>query len=328
VIQSQRHFLATRRIVRQFAQTVDLLFLRLPFQVPLAVRRLGKPKLMHIISNPGAIIAASSDYRGLTKFVAQRFANHSMATMRRMVREPDTRVASNGREMFEYLKPRAGRVVVSSCIHESEMRPRTDLRLASPPRLLFVGYLRPEKGVHTLLDAFEDIRRRRPVRLTLVGGTDKITQAEARIRQRIDCSPFKDDITLTGLIPFGDPLFELYRSHDVYVLPSLSEGTPRTLVEARAFGCPVVATRVGGIPTSVVDGQDGLLCDPNEPTQLASAIEQILDNEPLRLGLIEQGLRSARRLTVEAFASQLVDELAALVRECHLGNSSTNCCGG
>ena len=93
------------------------------------------------------------------------------------------------------------------------------------------------------------------------------------------------------MIEFGEPnLFELYRSHDVFVLPSLSEGTPRTLVEARAFGCPVVATRVGGIPSSVQHGVNGLLVPPNDSQGLASAVERVLSEEPLRLKLIAEGL--------------------------------------
>src|SRR3954452_297635 len=113
------------------------------------------------------------------------------------------------------------------------MRPRENLALGDPPKILFVGYLRPEKGVDNLLDAFEQLRATRPLKLTLVGGTDKSSFAATKAQERIQNSPYRDDITQTGMVEFGETLFELYRSHDVFVLPSLSEGTPRTLVEAR-----------------------------------------------------------------------------------------------
>jgi glycosyltransferase involved in cell wall biosynthesis len=218
--------------------------------------------------------------------------------------------------MYDLVGARAGRVVVSSCLYEREMQPRTELRLGDPPRILFVGYLRPEKGIQTLLDAFDAIRRRRPLKLTVVGGIDKVmTRMEAEIHDRIARSPFRQDIELRGLMAFGEPLFDLYRSHDIFVLPSFSEGTPRTLVEARSFGCPVIATRVGGIPSSVEDGRDGLLLEPNDPSRLAATIERVLDDEPLRLTLIEEGLRRARRHTLEQFADELVEELAAVALE-------------
>ena len=315
VIRSQPYYFQTSRIIRDFARTVDVLFIRVPFQIPTALRGLRTPKLLHVAGNPYQVIAASSDYRGLMKQLALRFAAHSNATLRRLAAEPLTRVASNGSEMWDVMRCREGRVVVSSCIYEREMQPREDLSLNDPPRLLFVGYLRPEKGIHNLLDAFEALRRKRPLKLTLVGGTDKRTNAESSAQERIRNSPFRDDITLTGMLEFGEPIFQLYRSHDVFVLPSLSEGTPRTLVEARSFGCPVVATRAGGIPSSVVDGETGLLVEPNDSTGLAAAIERILTDEPLRRKLIEGGLRGSSEQSLEYFAGQLVDELKILAQQ-------------
>ncbi len=243
-----------------------MLFIRLPFQLPSTLLGLGTPKLLHVVGNPYNVIVASSDYRGLVKRMALWFAAHSNRVVKRMVAEPHTRIATNGGEMWKILGCHAGRVVVSSCLYEREMRPRENRALGNPPRLLFVGYLRPEKGIHDLLAAFEQIRSRRPLKLTLVGGSDKGGGAEAAAHERIRAGRFRDDITLTGMLDFGEPLFELYRNHDVFVLPSLSEGTPRTLVEARSFGCPAVATRVGGIPSSLHDGQNGLMVEPHDPS--------------------------------------------------------------
>ncbi len=315
VIRSQAYYFRTRSIVRRFARSVDVLFIRVPFQIPTALVGLGTPKLLHVAGNPYNVIAASSDYRGLMKKLALRFASHSNATLRRMAAEPMTRAATNGREMWDIMRCREGRVVVSSCIYEREMRPRESLALGNPPKMLFVGYLRPEKGVHNLLDAFEQLRKKGPLKLTLVGGTDKVTNAEAYAHERIRNSPYHDDIQLTGMLEFGEPLFDLYRSHDVFVLPSLSEGTPRTLVEARAFGCPVVATRAGGIPSSVEHGKNGLLVEPNDSPGLAAAIDRILSDQALRIRLIHEGLRGSAEQTLEYFAGQLVDELRILAHQ-------------
>ncbi len=315
VARSQTHFFKTRRIVRRFARSCDVVFVRLPFQVPMAVAGLRTPKLLHVVGNAYKVIAASSNYHGIMKKLALRFAAHSNATIRRMVHEPMTRTATNGSEMWDLLGCRDGRVVVSSCIYKDEMRPRQDLALGDPPRLLFVGFLRPEKGIDNLLDAFEAIRSKRPLKLTLVGGTDNVTNVERLAHQRIENSPFRDDITLTGLVEFGEPLFDLYRNHDVFVLPSLSEGTPRTLVEARAFGCPAVATRAGGIPSSLEDGRTGLMVEPNDSVGLAAAIERLLDDEPLRMHLISEGLKASEEHTLEYFTGQLVEELNTLAEQ-------------
>jgi glycosyltransferase involved in cell wall biosynthesis len=251
-------------------------------------------------------------------------ADRSTATIRRLIAEPQTRAVTNGRQLWDLLGCRHGRVVVSSCLYEREMRPRRDAALGNPPSLLFVGYLRPEKGVDYLLDAFEALRRTRPLKLTLVGGSDRATRSEAATQERVARSPFRDDITLTGMMDFGEPLFDLYHSHDVFVMPSLSEGTPRTLVEARGFGCPVVATRVGGIPSSVEHGVNGLLVEPRDAVGLAAAIARILDDAPLRARLVEEGVRFAQARSLENFAAELLEEIGILAQETAAGRLLQN----
>jgi glycosyltransferase involved in cell wall biosynthesis len=311
-LDAQRHLVATRRALTGFAATVDALFVRLPFQVPAALFGLGKPKLLHVVSDPRAIVNASTDYRGAWRLLARAFARHTEWAMARLVAEPDTRTVSNGEDMWKRLHARDGRVVVSSCLRAAELRGRAASQLGDPPRLLFVGYIRPEKGVGVLLEAFEKLRARRPLRLTLVGASDRESASSRALLDRVRDGKHAADVALTGMVDFGEPLFELYRQHDVFVLPSLSEGTPRTLVEARAFGCPVVASRVGGVPASVDEGRDGLLVPPGDAGALAATIERILDDVALRARLVEGGLERARRSTLERFVDQLAEELEAL----------------
>ncbi len=303
-IEAQPHFLKTRRILHSFAQSVDLLLVRLPFQIPRCLIGLDKPKLLHIVSNPYEVVRASSDYHGVMKLLARGYGRHMNATFKRLVAEPGTRTVTHGKEIWGEMQCAQGRIVVSSGMYESEMKPRSDFLLHDPPRLLFVGYLRPEKGVDTLLDAFTIIRRKRPIRLTVAGGSDRATKTEQLIRERIQRSEYRADIEIMGMLDYGEELFDLYRRHDIYVLSSWSEGTPRTLVEARALGCPVVATRVGGVPSSVTDGKDGLLVEPGNAQQMAAAIERLLDDARLRVDLIQGGLQRARTMTLETSSAR------------------------
>jgi glycosyltransferase involved in cell wall biosynthesis len=104
-------------------------------------------------------------------------------------------------------------------------------------------------------------------------------------------------------------LFQAYADADVLALPSLSEGTPRVLVEARAFGCAVVATTVGGIPTSVTHGVDGLLVPPGDPAALCEALVQLAADEQERQRLVDGGLRRARQCTIEVMVNELAAQL-------------------
>lgn len=311
-VQSQRWIWQTRKALVRFASSVDALFIRLPFQLPLTLLGLPRPKVLHVVSDPREVIRVSTDYRGLTHVLARLFAWQAEWGMARLVAEPGNRLVSNGQTMWERLQAAHGRVVVSSCLREAEMQPRADWALSQPPRLLFLGFLRPEKGVDVLLDAFEILRKSRPLRLTLAGGADRASGAEGHILARVRQHAYSSDIDVTGLVDFGPELFDLYRSHDAYVLPSLSEGTPRTLVEARAFGCPVIASRVGGVPTSIDEGTDGLMVPPGDAPALAAAIARLLDDQDLRRQLIGNGLARARATSLESFVSGIETELRAL----------------
>ena len=191
---------------------------------------------------------------------------------------------------------------VSSAIRACEVSTREDTCLGDTIRFVFVGYARPEKGIEYLLDAVSQIKLPRPWSLEIIGPTDRFDAYEASLRTRIDQLGIADRVQWTGYVPFGAPLFEKLRKADVFVFPSLSEGTPRVLVEARANGVPIVATNVGGIPTSVTDGVDGLLVPPKDAASLASAIVRVVSDGTLRRGLIHNGLEFARRTTVERFA--------------------------
>jgi glycosyltransferase involved in cell wall biosynthesis len=104
---------------------------------------------------------------------------------------------------------------------------------------------------------------------------------------------------------------ELYAALDVVVLTSRNEGTPVALIEAGAAGKPVVATRVGGVPDVVHEGENGLLATPDDSAAVAAAIESILQAPALAKALGEKGRERSKAFGRE----RLADDLAALYHE-------------
>jgi glycosyltransferase involved in cell wall biosynthesis len=99
------------------------------------------------------------------------------------------------------------------------------------------------------------------------------------------------------------------RAADVFVLPTLSEGTPHVLVEARANGLPCISTTVGGVPNTVTHGYDALLVPPKDARALARAIEQVICDTELRRMLIFNGLVQAQSQTLDRFIFTVLKEL-------------------
>ncbi len=98
--------------------------------------------------------------------------------------------------------------------------------------------------------------------------------------------------TFTGPVPYAG-IVEQYRAADVYVQPSLSEAFPLPVLEAMAAGLPVVASRVGGIPEAVQDGQTGLLVPPGSAPALAEALLALLADQDRRRALGAAGRQRA-----------------------------------
>lgn len=140
------------------------------------------------------------------------------------------------------------------------------------PQLLYVGNLVPGKGVHFLLKALPNVVREYPdVELTIVGDGP----------QRLQLMRLADKLGLTSRVVFlgrlpHDEIPSIMHMSDLFVLPSLSEATPRVVMEAMAMELPVVATRVGGIPEIIEDGRTGVVVEPANPQQLAEAICRVL----------------------------------------------------
>jgi len=103
-----------------------------------------------------------------------------------------------------------------------------------------------------------------------------------------------------------------YALFDAFVLPSANEGTPVVAIEALAAGRPVVATRVGGIPDVVTEGEDGYLVPVGHVEAIADALEQLARDPELRRSFGERG----RALVVPRYrVERLIDDVDALYRE-------------
>jgi glycosyltransferase involved in cell wall biosynthesis len=103
-----------------------------------------------------------------------------------------------------------------------------------------------------------------------------------------------------------------FAAFDVFVLPSGNEGTPVTAIEALASGCPVVATRVGGVPDVVTDGEDGFLVEPGDVDELATSMARLANDAGLRARMAAAG---RERMRTRYSVDRLIDDVDRLYRD-------------
>lgn len=244
----------------------------------MAARSLGLPTVstIHLVAAPSL--------RSLDRREAAR--ERLMATARRYGSRRVIAVSDAARDA--YLDAGLDRASHITTVHNgiaarAPQRSRAELRAelgipADAPVVAMVSVLRGGKGHDVALAATAALRETHPqLRLLIVGDGPQRAEVEAQ------AAPLGDAVVLTG---FRRDIVELLGASDILLLPSRMDAFPTSLLEAGSVGVPAVATRVGGIPEIVTDGETGLLIDaPPNAEAIAAAVGRLLDDAPLRARL-------------------------------------------
>lgn len=193
----------------------------------------------------------------------------------------------------------------------SPAKPRHDIRaeLGILPGHKLVGlisYLRDYKGHRYFVEAAAKVlKQQQGVAFLIVGEGPE----EQNIRAQIERLGLTTEVRMLG---FRDDLLDVFRSLDLFVIPTIEGDTiPQVLMQALAIGLPVVSTTTGSIPDVVADGESGFIVPPRDADALADRICRLLGDPELRAAMGRRG-----RQTVERSYSidRMVDELERVYR--------------
>jgi D-inositol-3-phosphate glycosyltransferase len=204
---------------------------------------------------------------------------------------------------------------------------RARLGLDGGPLVLYVGRLAPIKGLETLLEAIARLRAGgAPVGLLIVGGeTDEpLGTHESDLRRRIARLGLREAVRFVGA-QTQDRLRDYYVAADVTVLPSYYESFGMVALEAMACGSPVIASRVGGLQTTVRDGDTGLLVGEHDAGALAETLARVLADPTLGWRLGREGVRWAARHRWPCVAEAVCREYAALQGRARVHLAAARC---
>ena len=249
----------------------------------------------------------------------------------RILRTADAVVASSEHErsaMVElYGAERATIHVIPPGIDLDLFRPvdrttaRDRLHLNGDKIILAAGRMDPIKGFDTLLDAASMLDSRSHSRVILIGGNHNDKELLALQSQARDLG-IADRVDFVGAVPQQD-LPTYYSAADVCVVPSRYESFGFVAAEALACGTPVIASKVGGLPSIVHDEENGLLVPWRRPEALAERIDRLFSDDRLRRRLARAARPSVARLSWDDTARRTID----LFREVGLASSPSVVCG-
>lgn len=135
-----------------------------------------------------------------------------------------------------------------------------------------IAELTKNKGLAHLLDALKQVKFQIPnskLQTIIVGEGEE----QERLQNQIRALGLEDTVRIAGFIPGAA---QYLKAFDIFVLPSLKEGLPYTVLEALAAGTPVIASGVGGIPDVITDGVNGFTVPPAKPERLAEVILSLI----------------------------------------------------
>ena len=160
-------------------------------------------------------------------------------------------------------------------------QPEPEQNHNSHTNLLFVGRVNRIKGLEYLIKAVK-LLDRRDLRLSIVGDTEEVPAYTKALRKLIEKEKLHDNIIFIGEIKEVDQLIGVYEESDIFVLPSLWDTCPASLLEAMCFGLPIVSTRAGGILQLIDHDSSGILVPPGNSHLLAQAINRLINDHSLR----------------------------------------------
>ena len=189
------------------------------------------------------------------------------------------------------------------------IRKREELEVGTTSFLIAqIGRLNQQKGLRCLIQAASLVLEKYPKALFLLIGEGPL---EGELRREVEELGLSQSVRFLG---WRDDVPEILACVDLFVLASLWEGLPYTLLEAMAAGLPVVATDVGGCREVVLDGETGLLVPPRAPEALAQAIMMLLSERNLLQGMAEKGReRVAEHFSIEVMIEKTEAVYNALI---------------
>lgn len=214
------------------------------------------------------------------------------------------RVYTNGHHLAERLKREGISAIplISTTLNAEDFF-WEDNKIIDPvaPKILYVGYLRKAKGVETVISTFRLLKEIYPEACLNIVGDGEFKNELQKIANNYNLK----DITFFGHIDNRKILNDIIRSNDIFCFASLSEGSPRVILEAMANNINIISTPVGSLPKTFLNGEEILYADFNNEEMFLEKIIKLLNDPELAYNLRLNAYNKAKNYTIESFLNKI-----------------------
>lgn len=307
-----------RRRIRQLTATHDCIICRLPslnaFYLQNVIFRSNKSCCIYLVGDQEGIIEQGDKYKGPSKLLGMALAKYHTHLTRKLVMRADTSVFL-GKRLYEKYGSQCKKAefMFTSLVRKSDIIRRDVGNWPPDPlKVVFAGRIEHEKGLSYLIEAIHLLKNQGAnVKLT-VCGTGTAEDACRELTQRLK---LEEDIIFKGFVKLHPDLDDILMNSDIFVLPSISEGVPKVVLEAMAKGAAVIATDVGGVPEIVKNGENGLLIKPADTAAIVDAVGYLCQKKHAAEKLVREAYHFISQKTIEHQAQSLACILKDLPRK-------------
>lgn len=296
-----KNWKAYYKTLQQVCDKVDVVYCRVPDPFSWMPALLFKKKtIMHFVGDTIDATHHNEKWSWLKKKVMiAGYLPDYWLTLKAALR---SKVYTNGHHLADKLKKHRIKAipVISSTVSEKDLHDdfKTLPIETGIVNITYIGYVRFAKGMNCLMGFCKRLKSENiHFHFHLVGGGEMFDEVKAFIERE----GLSDKVTMYGHIDDKAKMNEILRNSDLFFFPSLSEGSPRVVIEAMAQGTPVMSTPVGSLPTTFEDGKTIRFFDFDDAEKALEIVKEYL-NDPIPF---EAQRQQAYRMVSEQFTIEI-----------------------
>lgn len=295
-------------------RNIDIFLLRLPSPLsPFITKCCIKNNIKYsylIVGDYVKNLKETKDIKPIKRFILNIFYKYNKYYQDKFAK--NALIFTNNPVIFDEYKELNTHEIRTTTLSEKDFFKKENFYENKKLNLLYTGRIEPSKGIEDILIATKLLKDDElNVVFNLVGWDDSKGEAHLQyLKRKVKELALDNNFMFHGKKKVGKELFSMYRQSDIYIIATIGdEGFPRTIWEAMANSCLVIASRAGAIPIIIENEKNCLLVNKNSPTEIKENILRLLKDKELVKNLKEASFKLAQTNTIEKQSLNMINKM-------------------
>lgn len=302
---SLKNFFVYYKVLKDVSSKVDLFYCRVPDPFSWMSRLIFKKKtIIHFVGDTIEATKCNERWSFFRKLIMilGYLPEYTLA----LIAARKSKAVTNGKHLADRLKPYGVRAeaVISSIVSEDSMIDvLPSIKDSNTLRLIYIGYIRYAKGFDCMMKLWLSLKAYKDDFIFDIIGNGEMLEEVSKF---VSDNDLQQNVILHGQIDDRGVINEMLSRSDLFIFTSLSEGSPRVVIEAMSQGVPVISTPVGSLPTTFEDKVDIRFAEFNNPDRFLEIVQEYTDNRAEFVTLRQNAYDKVKNnYTSEAFFNKI-----------------------